>query len=239
MSAIFNEGLFRPIFNLLVFLYDKTGGDLGVAIILLTLIVRLVFFPLSIKALASQRKMSELQPKLKEIQNKHKNDKAKQTQEIMELYKTTGANPLSGCLPLLIQLPVLFALYKAFIGGLDPKNLNLLYSFIPNPGALGNIAFGFLDLGLRSITLAVLAGLFQFVQGYLSYNMQRGDKPASGPEGSALAMSRQMLYFMPVMIILISWKLPAGLVLYWAVTTLFSVVEQLYIKRFHYNPVRN
>ena len=239
MGVIFNEILFRPIFNILVFLYNNVGGDLGVAIIILTLVVRLIFFPLSIKTIRSQREMSRIQPQLKEIQEKYKHDKSRQTQEIMSLYKNTGVNPLSGCLPLLIQIPVLFALYKAFMGGLDPKNLSLLYSFVTSPGQLSPNAFGFLDLSVRNIVLALVTGGFQFIQSWLSAPPKEKSGLTSGPEAGAAALSRQMLYFLPLMIILISWKLPAGLVLYWAVTTLFSVFEQFYIRRFHGNPTIN
>lgn len=206
------------------------------AIIVLTLLVRLIFMPLSVKALRSQKLMARLQPKIKELQMKHKDDKAAQAQAVMALYKENKVNPASGCLPLIVQLPVLFALYKAFANGFKPESLGLLYGFISNPDAINSISFGFFDLSKNSPILAVISGAFQFLHSKLSFAKQESDKNLDA--GSSLkssfdmgAMNKQMLYFFPIMIIIIGWKLPAGLVLYWAVTTLFSTFEQLYINK--------
>src|SRR4030042_4633723 len=107
---VFNEILYRPLFNGLIFLYNSIPyHDFGVAIILLTLIIRFVLYPLNQKAMRSQKALNELQPQIKEIQTKHKNDRAKQSQSLMDLYKANNINPASGCLPILIQLPVLIA----------------------------------------------------------------------------------------------------------------------------------
>ena len=234
MAVIFNEILYRPILNFLVFLYNYLpGNDFGVAIIILTILVRVIFMPLSIKALRSQKIMSQLQPKIKEIQQKYKNDKTAQAQATMLLYKENKANPVAGCLPLLVQIPVLFALYKAFADVFKPESLNLLYGFLIKPDVIKNISFGFLDLAKNSPALAVLAGVLQFFQSKISLSSQKGPLATSGSAGSMQeamsGMGRQMLYFFPFMIIIIGWKLPAVLVLYWAVTTLFSVFEQFYI----------
>ena len=242
MAAIFNEILYRPILNFLVFLYNNLpGNDFGVAIIVLTVLVRVVFMPLSVKALRSQKAMSQLQPKIKEIQEKYKNDKAALAQATMLLYKENKVNPVAGCLPLLIQIPVLFALYKAFADVFKPESLNLLYDFLANPGNIKNISFGFLDLAKNSPILAILAGVLQFFQSKISLGKNMGQKGPQTTSGSGSfsematsGMGRQMLYFFPVMIIIIGWKLPAGLVLYWAVTTLFSVFEQFYINKTTY-----
>lgn len=192
--------------------------------------------PLSVKALRSQKLMARLQPKIKELQMKHKDDKAAQAQAVMALYKENKVNPASGCLPLIVQLPVLFALYKAFANGFKPESLGLLYGFISNPDAINSISFGFFDLSKNSPILAVISGAFQFLHSKLSFAKQESDKNLDA--GSSLkssfdmgAMNKQMLYFFPIMIIIIGWKLPAGLVLYWAVTTLFSTFEQLYINK--------
>lgn len=229
MSLIFNEILYKPIFNFLIFIYNVLpGGDFGVAIIVLTLLVRILFMPLSIKALRSQKSMTRLQPKLKEIQEKFKNDKAAQAQATMALYKEFKVNPLAGCLPLLVQLPVLFALYRAFINVFKPESLDILYSFISNPGVIQNISFGLIDLAKSSPVLAILAGIFQFGHSKISFGKK--DKCPMDNTGMG-AMGRQMLYFFPIMIIIIGWRLPAGLVLYWAVTTLFSFAEQIFVNR--------
>lgn len=233
MTFIFNEVLYRPIFNILIVLYNVIpGGDFGLAIVVLTILFRLAFMPLSVKSLKSQRALSKLQPKIKELQEKYKNDKAAQAQAVMALYKEYNVNPVSGCLPLLIQIPVLIALYRAFARGFQPQSLDLLYRFVTNPGVIKNISFGFLDLSRQSPWLAILSGVFQFVHSKISLSNMPG--ASSKNQSSALdpsMMNRQMLYFFPIMIIIIGWKLPAGLVLYWAVATLFSVFEQFYVNK--------
>ncbi len=233
MTFLFNEFLHKPIFNLLVFLYNAIpGSDFGVAIIVLTLMVRIVFWPFSIKAVSSQKKLSELQPRIKEIQDKFKHNKTVQAQAIMELYKKENINPMSGCLPLIVQIPVLLALYKALADGFDPAKLSNLYSFVANPQIINNISLGFLDLAVKSPMLAIIAGAAQFIQSKISVGFQTAvSKNAQSMGSSASMMNKQMLYFFPFMIIIIGWNLPAGLILYWIVTTAFSILEQLYIKR--------
>lgn len=230
MIALFNEILVRPFFNLLIFIYNVVpGADFGVAVVLLTVAIRLVLMPLSVKTLRSQKNIAKLQPKLKELQVKYKNDKQALAREQMALYKEHGVNPLSGCLPLLIQLPILLALYQTFINGFKPESLNLLYSFVENPGTIKSIAFGFFDITHKSPVVAVLAGVLQFIQAKkanLAANMGAG-----GQGDMAAAMNKQMLYFFPFLITIIAWNLPFGLTLYWVVTTVYSIFEQLYINK--------
>jgi YidC/Oxa1 family membrane protein insertase len=227
MGALFNEILYRPLFNAVIFLYNiLPGNDFGIAIIVLTIAIRVLFFPLSIKTVRSQKALNQLNPKMQEIKERLKGDSAAQSAEIMKLYKENHVNPLAGCLPLLIQLPVLIALYWAFIAGLKPENLNMLYGFVSNPGTLNNISLGFIDIASKMPLLAVLAGVAQFIQTWITQQQSK----ASGLDKKMSALNSQMLYFFPVMIIIIGWNLPAGLVLYWITTTVFSVFEQLYIK---------
>ena len=157
--------------------------------------------------------------------------KEKLAQETMKLYKENNVNPLAGCLPLLIQLPILIALYQVFIKGITPESLTLLYSFISSPEVVHHNFLGLFDVTTRSRLLTLVAGGFQFIQSKQSTALQAdgSNSPAGGKEMAAL--SKQMLYFFPVMIIIIGWNLPAGLILYWIATTVFSVFEQSYIKR--------
>lgn len=227
MGTLFNEILYRPLFNAVVFLYEiLPGHDFGFAIIVLTALIRVLFFPLSIKTVRSQKAMNLLNPKLQEIKTKFKDDKAAQSAETMKLYKDNNINPLAGCLPLLIQLPILIALYRAFIAGLKPENLAMLYKFVLNPGIINNISFGFIDITSKMPLLAVLAGAAQFFQAWVTKAQNQG----SSINKEMAALNSQMLYFFPVMIIIIGWNLPAGLVLYWITTTVFSILEQMYIK---------
>ncbi len=250
MTGIFETILYIPFFNFLVFLYNTVAfQDFGVAIILLTLIIRLILSPLSIKTFRSQKVLSELQPKVKEIQEKFKNDAQKQTQQVMGMYKQYNINPFSGCLPLLIQLPILIALYRVSIAGFEQNSLSVLYEFIKNPGFLNQASLGFIDLTKRSVFLSAVAGVSQFLQTKLSVSspknpvFQKDQKATAIPQraasGSAepstrnplASMNQQMLYFLPIITIIISMSFPAGLPLYWIATTLFSIAEQLYIAR--------
>ncbi|MEK7121526.1 MAG: YidC/Oxa1 family membrane protein insertase [Patescibacteria group bacterium] len=216
------------MFNAVVFLYDiLPGHDFGLAIIALTTVIRILFFPLSIKTVRSQKAMSLLSPKLQEIKQKFKDDKSAQSAETMKLYKENNINPLAGCLPLLIQLPILIGLYQAFMAGLKPENLGMLYGFVSNPGVINKISFGFIDITSKMPLLAIFAGGAQFFQAWVTQKQNQG---LPGPNKQMAALNSQMLYFFPIMIVVIGWNFPAGLVLYWITTTVFSILEQLYIK---------
>ena len=227
MLAIYNEVLYRPILNLTVGLYDLLFNDFGLAILALTVIVRLALWPLTHKSLANQKVMMDLQPKLKEVQNKHKDDKEAQAKAMMALYAEHKVNPLSSCLPLLIQLPLFIALYQVLSAGLKSENLNQLYGFVSNPGHISTMSLGFLDLSTASIPLAVLAAIAQYFQAKM---MQRKDVKvhgeASKDEDTMAIMNKQMLYMMPAMTLFIGWKLPAGLTLYWLLTNIAMIAQQ-------------
>ncbi|MBI2627041.1 MAG: membrane protein insertase YidC [Parcubacteria group bacterium] len=241
MSNLFNQLLLTPFFSVLVFFYNTVAfGDFGVAIIMLTFLVRLVLSPLSYKALRSQKEMQELQPKLKELQEKYKNDKQALAQATMDLYKLHKVNPFSGCLPLLIQLPILIALYQVSIKGFSSEMLARVYSFIDQPDQINSISLGFIDLTKKSWGLAIIAGFSQFIQSKLSLTKsvkikEGGQKDQVKSKESALdmqnMMQKQMLYFFPILTIVMSTSFPAGLPLYWIATTLFSIGETLLMKR--------
>jgi len=235
LISAFNIVLYQPLFNALVLLYNYIpGNDFGIAIIILTIFIRFLFYPLSAKGIRSQKALSDIQPKIKEIQEKYKQDKEKQTKELMELYKKEKINPFSGCLPLLIQFPVIIALYRVFWGGLDPEKLQLLYGFISSPGAINSMFLGFLDLAKPNIILAILVGISQFVQIKIISNKQKTGKKQN--KGFGEEMQKQMQYFMPVFMVLILWKLPSALGLYLLTTTLFTIVQQYIIVKKNYEP---
>lgn len=233
LITIFNEALYRPLFNGLIFLYNIIPGhDLGIAIIILTALIRLILYPLSQKAIQSQKAMAKLQPEIKEIRKKYKS-KEEQAKAMMDLYKKYKINPMSGCLPILIQFPILIALYRVFFTGLDPQKLAGLYSFIKNPASLDPMFLGIIDLSQRSIVLAVLAGFFMFIQSKMMMPQktakQEGGLKIGGLDFSSL-MSQQMTYFMPLIIVFFAWGLPAALPLYWIVITLFGIIQQHFTK---------
>lgn len=234
MLELYNTILFRPLFNAAVLLYNLIPGyDFGLAIIALTILIRAAFFPLTVKTIRSQQALGRINPKLKEIKAKFKDDTQAQSAAIMKLYKDNNINPLSGCLPLIIQLPILIALYQAFGAGFKEENLALLYSFVGNPQHINNISLGFLDITSQSIVLALITGLFQYLQLKQNQGLMKttGSGKSSGGQNELQALNSQMLYFFPVIIIIIGWSLPAGLLLYWLATTLFSMGEQMYIRK--------
>lgn len=226
ISNLFNLVLYQPLLNILVLLYQYIPGrDFGIAIIVLTIIIKLIFYPLGSKAIKSQKALAEIQPKIKEIQERYKDNKEEQAKQMMALYKKEEINPLSGCLPLLIQLPVLIALYRVFWMGLDPNQLNLLYSFVPKPEVINSIFLGFLDLSRPNIVLAVLTGVAQYLQ--MRLITKKDDKVKKGQDFSA-QMQKQMQYFMPAFMVLILLSLPSALGLYLLTTTLFTIAQQYF-----------
>ena len=230
MGNLFNTIFYQPIFNLLVFLYNTISfQDLGIAIILLTVIIKLILWPFGKQSIKSQKALQEIQPKIDALKKQYADDKVGLSQATMSLYKESKINPLSSCLPLLIQLPFLFAVFNIFKNNLNEK-LDLVYSFIARPEFINGLSLGFLDLNKPNIYLAILAGLAQFWQA----KMMATKKPAvktegSKDEGMAAIMNKQMLYFMPAITIFIGASLPGGLTLYWFVITLLTALQQVFI----------
>jgi len=229
MSDIFQSFFYQPILNLLVFLYN-IFNDLGLAIIFLTIIIKLILLPLSKKSIKSQKSLQDLQPKIEELKLKYKEDKQGMSVALMALYKENKVNPFSSCLPLLIQLPFFFAIFKVFRDGFAQNHLELLYPFVKNPEIINTITLGLFDLSNRSIILAVLAGLAQFWQGKLnSISKVEVKSEGSKDESMLTMMNKQMLYVMPVVTVVIGLSFPAGLTLYWFLTTLFTALQQVYL----------
>lgn len=228
MTNIFNSLLYQPLFNILILLYVYLPGhDFGVAILVLTVAIRLALYPLMAQSIKSQKILNELQPKIQEIQRQYKDDKEKQARATMELYQKEKFNPFGGCLPLFIQLPILFALYRVFLNGF---NESLLYGFVPNPGTISQTFLG-MDLAKPSIVFAFLAGALQFIQSKMI--MPTSPKQQSKDQMSQFsgAMQKQMVYMLPLFTIFLLWRFPAAIGLYWIATTSFSIAQQYLIYR--------
>lgn len=240
---VYNDLIYRPLFNVLIFLYNVIPGhDIGIAIIILTILVRLALYKVNGKAIKSQRELQEIQPEIREIQQKYKDNKEKQAQELMAVYQRHKINPFSGCLPLLIQFPIIIALYNVFLNGFRDESLKLLYPFITNPGHLNAMSFGgVVDLSHPNVYLALIAGVLQYYQtkGLMDVAkkkqeevVKRGDEektPEEKMQEFSQALTQNMMYMMPVVTFLFGLSLPSGLALYWAVTTLFAIVQQYLI----------
>lgn len=233
MSLIWQEVFIRPIFNLLVFLHNIIPGhDLGLAIILLTVLIRLVLWPSSLKAQKAQLALQKLQPEIEKIKKQYKNPQ-EQNRAIMQFYKDNKVSPFSSCLPTLLQLPFLIALFVVLSHHLPAQNYSLLYSFVAKPAALNPTFLGFINLieapkisslALAwtykwNVLLAVLTGGLQFYQSKMMLPKTQG-------QDRATTISKQMAYFFPALIILISLSLPAGLPLSWIITTAFMILTQ-------------
>lgn len=227
MHTLWTNFIYNPIYNSLIFIAQHvTMQDVGLAVILLTIIIRFILLPLSKKSIMSQYKMRMLEPKLAAIKARglSKEEEAKET---FALYKTEKINPFSGCLYILIQLPILFALYFTFIHGVSqPEHL---YSFLSTDG-LRNTLLGLVDITKPFLPFAILAGVTQGIQAFLT------PKPSTaGGEGFqqqfTKSMAVQTKYVLPLIIIFIATKLAAAVALYWVVANLFSIAQELYFRR--------
>jgi len=222
----------------MVFFYNVVPGqDIGIAIILLTLFVRIILYPINNKSIKSQKRLQEIQPEMKKLQNKYKENKQEQAKKLMELYQKHKVNPLSGCLPLLLQFPILIALYHVFINGFKDESLNILYPFIYNPGHIDAISLGIINLSETNIYLAVIAATLQYFQSKMLMGGKTKEKEEDEKEKKektaeektqdfAQSMTKNMIYIMPVLTFVFAMSFPSGLALYWAVTTLFAIAQQ-------------
>lgn len=232
MVAFYHTFFYQPLFNLLVLIYNTMAAhDLGIAIIILTVLIRILLYPLSLKSIRAQKEMQDLQPKLEALKKQFGKERDKLAEATMKLYKEERVNPFSSCLPLLLQLPFFIALFQVFSNGTKPESLSVLYSFVANPGVLNQQGlWGAVNLGMPSPLLALLAGAAQFWQGHMLVRRKPVIKSeASKDEEFATIMNQQMTYVMPIVTVFIGWKFPAGLALYWFLTTLLLALQQWYI----------
>ncbi len=232
MSYLWNVFLYKPLVNALAFFVSVIpGGDVGFAVILLTILVKLILFPLSQKAIKNQFAMNLMAPELDRIK-KSGASKEEQARLTFELYKKHKTNPFSGCL---LQIPVIFviiALYKVFITGVD-FNSSLLYPFIHAPEHVNMLFLGLVDLSKSSVVLAVLAGLSQYFQ---AYYMPKPNKVSNSSKGSfgdsfAQSMNMQMKYILPLMIFFFGLKFSGAVALYWIISNIFTIGQQIYVNK--------
>ncbi|MDP3991740.1 MAG: YidC/Oxa1 family membrane protein insertase [Candidatus Colwellbacteria bacterium] len=220
-TFFFRELFYEPLLNGLVWLYSTVAlQDLGLAIILLTVLVRLIIYPLFHQAIRHQRLVQELRPELLKIKDKHKANREAQTKATLELFKHHKLNPLAPFLSLLVQMPVFLALYVIFISDFTQTIEPWLYSFTPHPGELNQTFFNLIDLRQASPVLAILAALSQYFQGRLALTA------ASTPP-----MKIMMVYALPAIIFVALFKFPAAIGLYWLTTTVFSIIQQIIVNR--------
>ncbi len=244
---MFNVALVQPLFNGLIIIYNYLPWqDIGIATVVLTIVIRLLFYPLYHKATASQIKINELQPKIKEIQAKYKKNFKEKAGALQNLYKENNVSPIGSIFLLLIQLPIMFALYKVFMEGFEAERLSaLLYPFVDNPGIINMNFINIIDISQKSMVLAVITAIIQFVQtkaimpkevksassGHVAGG--GGVKPDQLNFGEEIGriMTKQMLYVAPLLTLLILSGLPSVLAIYWSTNSLVSIVQQFFIKK--------
>lgn len=230
--------IFAKIFGYLLGLIYGVINDYGISIIIFTLFTKLLLMPFTIKQLKSSKAMQDIQPKMKEIQEKYKDNKEKQNQMLVELYKEHKYNPLSGCLPLLIQFPIIIGLFTAMR---EPQN----YVFVNNPELLANAtndAFLWIsNLSLPDLMSNIFAtgpawliglpGLMPILSASLTYFQMSSMNSSTGGSDAMANQMKIMQIIFPVMILFWGKTMTAGLMLYWTVGSLFQIVQQYVMKR--------
>ncbi len=230
LSSIWNAILYHPLLNALAFLVSIIpGGDVGVAVIVLTILVKVILFPLSQKSIESQAQMNLLTPELNRIKESGKS-KEEQAKLTFDLYKQHKTNPFSGCLLLLIQLPIIFALYYVFLKGIHFQS-GVLYSFVHIPEHMNMIFLGIIDIGKKSLVLAILAGISQSLQAHFMPQPSASSSSGSFQESFGKSMNMQMKYVFPFLVAFIAYNISGAVALYWITSNLFMVGQQIYVKK--------
>ena len=227
--------LYVPIYNTLIFLIAVVpGNNLGLAIILLTIIVRAILFPLGQKAAQSQIALNKVEPEINKIKEEYKGNKEEQAKKTFELYKKYNIKPFSGCLMALIQLPIIIALYYVFLKGLN-FDQNILYSFIKQPDVINVQFLGLFNLAEKSIILAIVAGISQYIQGMLMSKKNTkepiSNKARSFADSFKQSMNIQMKYFLPLIIFYAAYQTSGALALYWTISSMFTIAQEAIARR--------
>ncbi len=220
-EKVIDFGWFDVIAKPLVWLLDffnRFTHNYGIDIILLTILIKIIFHPLSVMSFKNMAKMQSVQPEIKKLQEKYKNDKAKLNQELMGIYKSRGVNPMSGCLPMLPQIPVFFALYKALSGAIELRHAPFLWWINDLSAPEDLFSFQVMGYTVPIRLLPIIMGVTQVIQ-------QKMTPTSTDP------MQQKMMMFMPIVFTFIFWGFPSGLVLYWMVYNIASIAQQYYINR--------
>ncbi|MDB4991947.1 MAG: 60 kDa inner rane insertion protein preprotein translocase subunit YidC [Parcubacteria group bacterium] len=234
MLAFFHTILYVPIYNLLIFFVDVVpNGDVGIAVIIVTVIVKIIVAPFSISAVKTQRRMKFLEPQMKEIKEKYKDDKEKQAKETFALYKNNGVKPFSSIFASFLQLPIIIALYLVFRHEqLLAPNASLIYHFVSFPTHISPLFLGIFPTTGHVLVLAIIAAAFQFAQAY--YTIPVPDKPtkgtaASGTEEFTRALSLQSRFILPVIIGVVAYTAGA-LALYFITSSIVGIIQEFYVR---------
>jgi YidC/Oxa1 family membrane protein insertase len=238
-SYIWHTFFFDPIYNGLIFFIDFIpGGDVGLAIIATVVVVKMILLPLSVKAAKTQRIMREIEPKLREIKETHKDNREAQALAMMTVYREAGMNPFASLFLVFLQIPIIIALYfSVYTGGgiaLPEINTTLLYSFIDNPSLVNMNFLGMIDITGKSIFLATLAGITQYYQVKISMPELPPRDPNKAPDMKDEFMRNmhlQMRYVMPIVIFFVSYIISAAIALYFFVSNIVAILQEFHIRK--------
>lgn len=235
IGNIFSTTVSTPLYNALVLLLDiLPSANLAFAIIILTAFVRLILFPLSKQAVLMQIKMREIDPELKKIKEKHKDNREAQALAMLELYRAHNIRPFSSILLVLIQIPIIIGLYFVILrGGFPAIDPSLLYSFVAVPESVSTAFFG-IDVMEKSVVIALVAAIAQYFQA--KYAMPKPPERKAGAQPSfkddfARSMHIQMRFVFPIIIFGIAWSLSAAIALYFATSSLFTIGQELVLRK--------
>lgn len=233
IGALFHTYLSNPIYNLLIYLVGVIpGGDVGIAVIAVTLVVKAIVLPLSLSAVRTQRAMKVVEPELKEIKEIYKDDKEKQAKETFALYKKYRINPFASFATLIIQLPILLALYWVFRGEALPNiDVASLYSFVPIPAHISTQLLGIFSVTGKSIVLAVLAGVTQFLQAYFAVPTPAKSEKATMQEDFGRAMAMQARFVIPFIIALVAYETSGAVALYFVTSNIVTLFQEFLVRR--------
>jgi len=236
IQSLFHAAIYQPIYNALAFFVGIVpGADVGIAIIVLTLLIKLILFPLSLVAVRTQMVMREIDPQLKQLKKDLKDKPEELAKKTLAIFKENKINPFASIFLVLVQLPVIIGLYFVFLseahgGSFDPS---ILYSFITNPMSVSFSFLGIVDLTGSSIVLAALVAISQFVTSTLTLPKRQAssDEEKSFQNDLARSMHIQMRYVFPVVIGVIAYVVSAAIALYFLVSNLFAIGQELYVRR--------
>ena len=232
LSTFFHSVFYDPIYNALVALISLVpGGDVGIAVILMTIAIRIILLPFSLSAARAGRAMKALEPRIKELKETHKGDKERQALETSALYREARVNPFAGILTVLAQLPVLLALFWVFnyesFTAIDQARL---YAFTPIPLHVSMELLGVLSVAGKSLLLAVLAGATQYLQARLMLAGTTSGAPGMQGDFQRI-MNVQLIYVFPVLIAVISYTTSGAVALYLITTNLAGALQEWYVRR--------
>ncbi len=236
LASFWNNIIYEPLYNALIFILGIVpGADVGVAVVVLTVMVKFALFPTARKVSRTQFVIKKIQPELDKLKKKY--SKKEQRQELafktLELYKKHNINPLSGLVIILVQIPVVLGLYWVFYkGGLPDINSDILYSFVNGDISPDMMFLGLINMSEKSLVLATLAGITQFIHmTIIMPNIHKAEGTPTLKDDFMRSMQIQMKYFMPILVIIVAYIISSAVALYWVTNNIFTIGQELWIRR--------